>query len=134
LEDNILLTGEVLQQKWTKFADLVGIPEDERLNLSDGWLSCFKTRNSLKEVKRHGEAASADPGAAERERLHIWELICKSGYGLRGVFSMDETGLFYTYVYGLLTHNHPAHCVIDYLQIVVLLTRKVQELKEGKQD
>ena len=34
--DGVLLTGEVLRQKWTKFADLVGIPQDERLNLSNG--------------------------------------------------------------------------------------------------
>jgi Tc5 transposase DNA-binding domain len=46
--DNILLTGEVLHQKWIRFADLVGVPKDEQLNLSDGWLAQFKTRNGLK--------------------------------------------------------------------------------------
>jgi len=29
MQDKIQLTGEVLQQKWKAFADLVGIPEDE---------------------------------------------------------------------------------------------------------
>jgi hypothetical protein len=49
--DNILLTGEVLCQKWNRFSDLVGIPEDERLSLSNGWLARFKDRNGLKEIK-----------------------------------------------------------------------------------
>jgi len=67
MSDNILLTGKVLCQKWTRFADLVGVPKDEHLNLSDGWLARFKARNGLKEFKCHGEAASATPEAAERE-------------------------------------------------------------------
>jgi hypothetical protein len=43
--DVILLTGNILHQKWNVFADLVGIPEDDRLKLSNGWLGCFKGRN-----------------------------------------------------------------------------------------
>ena len=31
----ILLTGEILRQKWRVFADLSGVPTDERLNLSN---------------------------------------------------------------------------------------------------
>lgn len=69
--DNILLTGEVLHQKWSRFADMVGVPKDECLNLSDGWLAQFKTRNGLKEFKCHGEAASVTLEMAERERQHI---------------------------------------------------------------
>ena len=37
MQNNVLLTGEVLRQKWKQFADLAGVPEDEQLNLSDGW-------------------------------------------------------------------------------------------------
>ena len=47
--DGILLTGKVLCQKWNAFANLVGIPEDDRLKLSNGWLECFKDRNGLKD-------------------------------------------------------------------------------------
>ena len=60
MAENLLLTGEVLCQKWKKFADLAGVLEDECLNLSDGWLSRFKARNSLKQFKHHGEAGSVD--------------------------------------------------------------------------
>jgi hypothetical protein len=34
----IMVTGEVLRQKWSAFADLVGVPEEDRLKLSEGWL------------------------------------------------------------------------------------------------
>ena len=97
MDENLLLTGEVLRQKWTAFANLVGIPEDERLKLSDGWLTRFKERNGLKEMKRHGEAASSKAATVERERKRVQELIEKWGYELRDIFNMDETGLFYGY-------------------------------------
>ncbi|KIK81839.1 hypothetical protein PAXRUDRAFT_155153 [Paxillus rubicundulus Ve08.2h10] len=42
MADNLLLTGEVLCQKWKIFADLVGVPDDECLKFSEGWLSRFK--------------------------------------------------------------------------------------------
>jgi hypothetical protein len=96
--DKVVLTGEVLQQKWTRFADLAGVPTDERLNLNNGWLGHFKARHSLKQFKHHSEAASADLQAAERERVCIQELIKTYGYKLEDIFNMDETGLFYVYV------------------------------------
>lgn len=79
------------------FADLVRIPKEDRLKLSNGWLGCFKERNGLKEMKRHGEAASAHANIMERERKRIQELIKKYGYRLCDIFNMDETGLFYGY-------------------------------------
>ena len=97
MNDAILLTGEVLRQKWTTFAALVGVPEDERLKLSDGWLTHFKDRMGLKEMKRHGEAASSGAETVERERKRIQELIKEYGYELCDIFNMDETGLFYGY-------------------------------------
>lgn len=80
--DGILLTGEVLRQKWTKFADLAGIPEDERLKLSNGWLGWFKERNGLKEMRRHGEADSSNAETVEKERERIQNLIRESRYEL----------------------------------------------------
>jgi Tc5 transposase DNA-binding domain len=93
--DGILITGEVLRQKWNAFADLVGVHEEDRLKLSNGWLGSFKERNGLKEMKRHGEAASANAETVEKERKRVQELIKMYGYQLRDVFNMDETGHFY---------------------------------------
>lgn len=95
MRDGVHLNGEIIRQKWTRFADLTGIAEDERINLSDGWLAALKRRCGLKEFKRHGEAASADPATIEQERLRIQELIVYEEYDLCDVFNMDETGLFW---------------------------------------
>jgi hypothetical protein len=98
MEDGIDLTGEVLHQKWTRFADLANIPEDEHLYLSDGWLAKFKARHNLKNKKQHGKAALADPEAVEQDQQRLQNLIAKSGYKLCDIFNMDEMGLFYAYV------------------------------------
>ncbi len=72
---------------------MAGIPEDERLSLSKGWLTSFKSQTGLKSFKRHGEAASAKMEDVEAERERIW-LICAE-YELKDIYNMDETGLFY---------------------------------------
>ena len=97
--DRIVLTGEILRQKWNTFADMVGIPEDDRLKLSNGWLGRFKDRNGLKEMKRHGEAASSAADTVEKERKRVQDLIKEADYQLRDIYNMDETGLFYGYAH-----------------------------------
>ena len=67
--EGLILTGEVLCQKWKCFADLAGIPEVERLNLSNGWLDKYKGRKGLKEFKRHGEAGSVVTHGVAKEHI-----------------------------------------------------------------
>ena len=98
LAEKVLLTGEVIRQKWTKFADLASVLEDERLRLSEGWLTRFKTRIGLKEIKRHDEAASASSDIVNKERLRIQEMLKERGYELRDIFNSDETSFFFAYV------------------------------------
>jgi len=92
MSDNILITGEVLCQKWTEFADEACIPNDEHLKLSGGWLARYKTRTGLKEFKCHGKAASV---GSERERQRIQDLVRTYGVKPQDLFNADETGLFY---------------------------------------
>ena len=94
-EDGLILTGELLCQKWRSFADLAEVPPDDRLVLSEGWLTRLKQRKGLKEMKHHGNAASAHLNTVERERQQIQVLIQQSGLAARDIFNMDETGLFY---------------------------------------
>ena len=68
LSNGVLLTGEVLQRKWSKFADMVCILDDEQLHLSNGWLASFKNRHNLKEMKHHGKAGSANEEIVEKEQ------------------------------------------------------------------
>ena len=98
MADGILLTGEILRQKWNTFADMARVPQDERLKLTNGWLARFKERNGLREMKRYGEAASAKPETMEHERRRIHDLIQEAQYKPHNIYNMDETGLFYGYV------------------------------------
>ena len=95
MENSINLSGEILRQKWNQFADLAGVLKDERLNLSKGWLTLFKAWCGLRNFRHHGEAGSAAPADVEHECDRIWELIKRSGYWLKDIFNMDETGLFW---------------------------------------
>jgi hypothetical protein len=109
MEDGILLTGEVLRQKWIQFADLAGIPSDERLKLSNGWLESFKEKAGLKQLTRHGEAASSKMETVERERQRVKDQIKKwldDGYELRDLFNTDETGFFWGCVSILFQYNN----------------------------
>ncbi|KZV59542.1 DDE-domain-containing protein [Peniophora sp. CONT] len=58
MHDEVYLSGEIICQKWTRFANLANVPVDERLTLSDGWLTAFKKCCGLCEFKHHDEAAS----------------------------------------------------------------------------
>ncbi|KIK75217.1 hypothetical protein PAXRUDRAFT_173446 [Paxillus rubicundulus Ve08.2h10] len=95
MADGILLTGMVLCQKWIKFADLAGVPKDEQLNLSGGWLTRYKTRTGLKEMRRHGEAASVAAETVNKEQQRVQELIKKHQYRPCDIFNADESSLFY---------------------------------------
>jgi len=56
-------------------------------------LSKFKKRHGLKQVKKHGEAASADNAAIVKTIPELKEIL--KSYDLKDIFNMDETGLFY---------------------------------------
>ncbi|KAF7334753.1 DDE-domain-containing protein [Mycena sanguinolenta] len=95
MRDKVDVSGEVLRQKWTAFAVRCGVPEEDRLALSSGWLDRLKKRLGLREFKRHGEAASADPKVVEEEKKRVQAVIKKGGFKACDVYNMDETGLFY---------------------------------------
>ena len=78
---------------------MASIPENERIVLSDGWLTNFKKRLGLREEKRHGEAGSVDLGAVEVERRRIQDAL--KGWNWGDVYNEDETGLFYQSVFKL---------------------------------
>lgn len=71
MANKLLLTKEVIHKKWRRFADMVGVSEDEWLNLSDGWLTWYKTRARLKNITCHGEATLADSKTVKKEQQHI---------------------------------------------------------------
>jgi len=72
---------------------LTGVPQVERLALSDGWLAGFKRRTGLRQVCFHGEAASVDLETVGQERARMQALLAQ--WPIKDVFNMDETALFY---------------------------------------
>ena len=71
------------------------MPEDERLNLSEGWLTRYKTKAGLKEMKCYGDAASVASETVDKEHYHMQDLIKLYGYQPRDIFNADKTELFY---------------------------------------
>ena len=47
---------------------------------------------NIREFRRHGEAASVDVAAVEKERERIREIMAQ--YDPKDVFNFDESGLF----------------------------------------
>jgi len=72
------------------------IPENA-LQFSSGWLQGFKKRNGIRQQKFQGEAASADQTAII-EALPLLREKC-ANYPPERIYNMDETGLFYRYVF-----------------------------------
>lgn len=95
MHNGIIVTGEVLRAKWRRFEELAGIPQDDWLSLSGGWMDSLKAWNGLKQMKRHGEAASASIEDAEADRERVKKILKDGGYAPRDIFNMDETGLFW---------------------------------------
>ena len=63
---------------------------------SEGWVTRFKARHGIRDVKTSGESRSADTAAAVATRLGFrkkW--VDELGFDARLIFNVDETGLFW---------------------------------------
>src|SRR6266542_4080876 len=72
------------------------IPE-KALKFSSSWLHGFKKRNGIRQEKLQGEVASVNQDIIA-EALPLLRNKCTS-YPPKRIYNMDETGLFYRYVY-----------------------------------
>lgn len=93
IEDKVTINGEIIRQKWRAFAKIAEIPESDWLQLSEGWLTSFKASMGLKEFKKHGEAASADPNMVAEERERVSKIL--ADYAPEDQWNGDESGLYY---------------------------------------
>lgn len=89
----LILTGDELRAKWEDFARLKGIPSNEWLSLSSGWLTRFKNRHDLHFFKKHGEAGSVDEATVQEEIKRV--RVITDQFKPCDIYNMDETGLFY---------------------------------------
>ncbi|KAH7476274.1 Tigger transposable element-derived protein 6 [Phytophthora ramorum] len=78
--------------------DALGVPADERLELSNGWLSRFQARHGLKLHKTRGGDTGVDSVEMEQFRLQevVQEFIAAGGgRTMNDVWNMDEASFFY---------------------------------------
>ena len=93
--DNALNTrqdidGNILKIKASYFANQFSI---EDFHHSDGWLTGFKKRHSLRQFKKQGEAASVPSAESiKNDRLTLQQLLAP--YNPKNIWNGDETGLF----------------------------------------
>lgn len=87
------VNGDLICEKAKRLAELCGIPEEDRLNFSSGWLSAFLARNQFKGFKSHGESGSANNEAIVEALPQL--IAATDRYALGDIYNMDETGLFY---------------------------------------
>jgi hypothetical protein len=89
----VKLSGDLICGQARRFAQMLGVDDNNFLKLSNGWLDSFKARHLLKSYRFHGEAASVSEAGVQAARKRLQEIT--SHYALRDVFNMDETALFY---------------------------------------
>lgn len=105
---NRTVSGPELSEKRKIFEEKFNVPETERLS-DTGWLQPFtkgqlfsvesqwintnilRYRYGLRELRRHGEAASASPQDVKEERARQREILAR--YRARDRFNIDEAAL-----------------------------------------
>ena len=88
-----IVTGDILKAKalefWKRLPEYSSLPPPK---FSNGWLTGFKRRHSLRKITRHGEPESV-PERAFEEMKDI--RLLAGEYEEQDVYNMDETGLFW---------------------------------------
>lgn len=90
-EKSAIISGPLIKEQASKFAQLLNIPNFEP---SNGWISRWKGRNSIKYKTIQGEKAAANNTSAS-----FWVKTILPGliqdYAPNEVYNADETGLFF---------------------------------------
>ncbi|KAJ5976558.1 hypothetical protein N7481_010265 [Penicillium waksmanii] len=100
------ITGPLLRLKaieyWRKIPEYTGFPEPL---FSDGWLTRFKQRHSLRYHTFHGESSSVPTSI--HDDIKPIQVVCNQ-YQPEDIYNMDETGLYWRRMLngGLSTNGH----------------------------
>lgn len=94
------VSGILLQEKakffYEKIKENGQLPEDQSdFKASNGWLTNFKQRYSLRTLQAKGEKASANVEASENFVSEFRKFCQDNNYELENVYNADETGLQY---------------------------------------
>lgn len=89
--ENISVSGPILQEKARFFASQFGIPN---FKASDGWLSGFKKRHDIVFRKICGESASVDTGVCVDWKAKLGTLA--ENYSPEDIYNAEETHYFFS--------------------------------------
>ncbi|QRV94803.1 tigger transposable element-derived protein [Ceratobasidium sp. AG-Ba] len=87
------LNGMLIRLKAKQIAKEIGIPQGEMIAFSDGWLTRFKQRWSLKHYVFHGEAGSAPVDTIDGHQQTLRQILTR--YSPANRINVDETALPY---------------------------------------
>lgn len=91
-QDVVCLSDDLVLEKALRLREQLRINENE-LQLSNGWLSKFKERNSIRSRTLHGESGSVCETTLKAAQTQIQSII--ANYSPDDVFNFDESALFY---------------------------------------
>jgi hypothetical protein len=86
------VSGELVRKNATKILDRL-YPGHEPFEFSSGWLEAFKSRHGIRSYRRFGKSGSVDMAVLANTLLTICDVLDQ--YAWKGIYNMDETGLFY---------------------------------------
>lgn len=101
------MTGSLIRLKAAEYQKKIPIYKDQAMPaFSDGQLTGFKRRYSIRQYTFHGEAASV-PDSIHLEMKAI-QIICDE-YAPEDIYNMDETGLYWRRMPngGLISEGRP---------------------------
>jgi hypothetical protein len=86
------VSGELVRKNATKILDRL-YPGHEPFEFSSGWLEAFKSHHGIRSYRRFGKSGSVDMAVLANTLLTIRDVLDQ--YAWKGIYNMDETGLFY---------------------------------------
>uniref|UniRef100_A0A1B6ML08 HTH CENPB-type domain-containing protein n=1 Tax=Graphocephala atropunctata TaxID=36148 RepID=A0A1B6ML08_9HEMI len=89
------VTGPMIIEKAKFFHTELGLPNDDMLSFSKGWLHNFKIRHGIRKLDVSGEIRSADEAAANEYKITFQNLINDHNLSPSQIYNADETGLLW---------------------------------------
>ncbi|KFM78161.1 Jerky protein, partial [Stegodyphus mimosarum] len=96
LNEDVPFMGPMLMAQAKLFHEEMNLNTESRY--STGWLTKFKNRHGIRQLKISGEKVSANTKAAEEFANEFIELITSEQLSPEQIYDADETGLFWQYV------------------------------------
>ena len=75
-----------------------------------GWLTNFKNRHVIRQLKLEGESLSADAKAAADFKKEFIKLLQEEGYSRNRIYNADETGLNWKALPDKILASKTANC------------------------